>query len=163
MVIEFQPDTKNDRGLLCCLPTYSPLGDVNNNSLCQLTSNWIYVSWSFKHEELAKGKKIKRERWVSPWLKHKVKHKVKDRPFAEGSKRCHVRLGLDAWNLNAKERHFILPLVCGPLLCNSSLLLLPQQVRTKLIFSALISHTYLESNFYCLHRWQLTWRILLNP
>ena len=53
-------------------------------------------------------------------------------------------LGLDTQNLNAKERHFILPLVCGPLLCSSSLLLLPQQDRTKLIFSALISHTYLE-------------------
>ena len=40
--------------------------------------------------------KWKRERWGSPWLKHKVKtkHKVKDRPFAEGSRGCHVRLGL---------------------------------------------------------------------
>ena len=53
-------------------------------------------------------------------------------------------------NLNAKERHFILPLVCGPLLCSPSLLLLPQQDRIKLIFSALISHTYLERIFYCL-------------
>ena len=44
----------------------------------------------------------------------------------------------------------LLPLVCGPLLCSPSLLLLPQQDRTKLIFSALISHTYLDSNFYCL-------------
>ena len=61
-----------------------------------------------------------------------------------------MRLGLDAQNLNAKERQFILPLVCGPLLCSPSLLLLPQQDRTKLIFSALISHTYLDSNFYCL-------------
>ena len=59
-------------------------------------------------------------------------------------------LGLDTQNLNVKERHFILPLVCGPLLCSPSLLLLPQQDRTKLIFSALISHTYLDSNFYCL-------------
>ena len=42
---------------------------------------------------------------------------------------------VDAQNLNAKERHFILPLVCGPLLCSPSLLLLPQQVRTKLILS----------------------------
>ena len=52
--------------------------------------------------------------------------------------------------LNAKERHFILPLVYGPLLCSMSLLLLPQQDRIKLIFSALISHTYLESNFHCM-------------
>ena len=57
---------------------------------------------------------------------------------------------VDAQNLNAKERHFILPLVCGHLLCSLSLLLLPQQDRIKLIFSALISHTYLGSNFYCL-------------
>ena len=37
--------------------------------------------------------------------------KVKDRPFAEGSRGCHALLGLDTQNLNAKERHFILPLV----------------------------------------------------
>ena len=37
--------------------------------------------------------------------------KVKDRPFAEGSRGCHALLWLDAQNLNAKERHFILPLV----------------------------------------------------
>ena len=30
-------------------------------------------------------------------------------------------LGLDTQNLNAKERHFILPLVYGPLLCSLSL------------------------------------------
>ena len=108
--------------------------------------------------------KWKRERWRSPWLLHKSKrHKVKDRPFAEGSRGCHALLGLDTQNLNAKERHFILPLVCGPLSCSPSLLLLPQQVCTKLIFPALISHAYFESNFYCLHWWQLTWRILLNP
>ena len=61
-----------------------------------------------------------------------------------------MRLGLDAQNLNAKECHFILPLVCGPLLCSPSLLLLPQQDHTKLIFSALISHAYLESIFLLL-------------
>ena len=80
----------------------------------------------------------------------KQKHKIKDRPFAEGSRGCHARLGLKHKNLNAKECDFILPLVCGPLLCSPSLLLLPQQVRTKFIFSSLISHTYLESNFLLL-------------
>ena len=30
------------------------------------------------------------------------RHKVKYRPFAEGSRGCHVLLGLDAQNLNAK-------------------------------------------------------------
>ena len=44
------------------------------------------------------------------------RHKVKDRPFAEVSRGCHVLLGLDTQNLNMKERHFILPLVYGPLL-----------------------------------------------
>ncbi|WP_256042796.1 hypothetical protein, partial [Clostridioides difficile] len=75
-------------------------------------------------------------------------HKVKDRPFAEGSRGCHALLWLDAQNLNAKGRHFILPLVYGPLLCSPSHLLLPQQDRIKLIFFTLTSHTYLESNFY---------------
>ena len=41
----------------------------------------------------------------------RYKTKVKDRPFTEGSRGCHVLLWLDARNLNAKERHFILPLV----------------------------------------------------
>ena len=53
-------------------------------------------------------------------------------------------LGLDAQNLNAKECHFILPLVCGPLLYSPSLLLLPQQDRIKLIFSALKSCIFRE-------------------
>ena len=41
----------------------------------------------------------------------KVEGKTKDRSFAEGSRGCHVLLWLDAQNPNAKERHFILPLV----------------------------------------------------
>ena len=52
-------------------------------------------------------------------------HKAKDRPFAEGSRGCHALLGLDTQNLNAKECHFILPLVYGTLLCSLSLLFLP--------------------------------------
>ena len=56
--------------------------------------------------------KWKGERWRSPWLLHKVKDIIiKDRPFAEGSRGCHALLWLDAQNLNAKEHHFILPLV----------------------------------------------------
>ena len=46
---------------------------------------------------------------------------IKGRPFTEGSRGCHALLWLDAQNLNAKERHFILPLVYGPLLCSPSL------------------------------------------
>ena len=37
--------------------------------------------------------------------------KVKDRPFTKGSRGCHALLWMDAQNLNAKERHIILPLV----------------------------------------------------
>ena len=92
------------------------------------------------------------------------KRKIKDRPFAEGSICCHALLWLDAQNLNAKERHFILPLVIGTFIMQSVAIISSISLaRIKLIFSTLIYHTYLESNFYCLHRCQLTWRILLNP
>ena len=65
-------------------------------------------------------------------------------PFAEGSRGCHALLGLDTQNLNAKERHFILPLVCGPLLCNPSLLLLYHQKFVQRLFSLKIKdQTYL--------------------
>ncbi len=111
--------------------------------------------------------KCKKERWRSPWLLHKVKDKnkkVKDRPFPEGSIGCHVLLWWDAQNLNAKERHFILPLVIGTFIMQFvAFISSTSQDRIKLISSTLVNHTYLEGNFYCLHRWQLTWRILLNP
>ena len=95
--------------------------------------------------------KWKRERWISPWLLHKSKrHKVKDRPFAEGSRGCHALLWLDAQNLSAKERHFILPLVIGTFIMQSIAFISSiSHDRIKLISPILISHTYLESNFYC--------------
>ena len=67
-----------------------------------------------------------------------------------GSRGCHALLWLDAQNLNAKERHFILPLVIKKFIMQvvafvSSIL----QVRIKLIFLTLKDHTYLQSNFYC--------------
>ena len=78
---------------------------------------------------------------------------VKDRPFAEGSRGCHALLGLDAQNLKAKERHFILPLVIKNFIMQSvSFISSISQVRIKLIFLTLKDHTYLESNFYCMHR-----------
>ena len=69
-------------------------------------------------------------------------------PFAEGSRGCHALLWLDAQNLNAKERHFILPRVIKTFNMQfvayiSSL----SQVLIKLIFSTLVDHTYLERNF----------------
>ena len=74
---------------------------------------------------LPKDKMKKGKVKITLTLAKSKRHKVKDRPFAEGSRGYHVPLLLDARNLNAKERHFILPLVCGPLLCSPSLLLLP--------------------------------------
>ena len=77
------------------------------------------------------------------------KTKVKDRPLAEGSRGCHVLLWLDARNLNEKERHFILPLVIRTFIMQSVAFIASiSQDRIKLIFSTLIIHTYLESNFY---------------
>ena len=81
------------------------------------------------------------------------KTRIKDRPFAEGSRGFHVLLWLDARNLNAKERHFILPLVIWTFIMQSvAFISSTSQDRIKLIFSTLITHTYLKSNFYCLHR-----------
>ena len=78
----------------------------------------------------------------------KVRHKVKDRPFAEGSRGCHVLLGLDEQNINAKERHFILPLVIWTFIMQSvAFISSTSHDRIKLIFSTLIDHTYLEGNF----------------
>ena len=91
--------------------------------------------------------KCKKERWRSPWLLHNVKY----RPFAEGSRGCHVLLWLDAQNLNAKECHFILPLVIRTFIMQSVTIISSiSQDRIKLIFSTLKDHTYLESNFYCM-------------
>ena len=60
-------------------------------------------------------------------------------------------LGLDAQNLNAEERHFILPLVIKTFIMQSVAFITSiSQDRIKLIFSTLISRTYLESNFYCM-------------
>ena len=62
-------------------------------------------------------------------------------------------LGLDAQNLNAKERHFILPLVIETFIMQSVAFISSlSEVRIKLIFSIVIDNTYLERNFYCLHR-----------
>src|SRR3989337_1602436 len=76
---------------------------------------------------------------------------MKDRPFAEGSRGCHALLWLDAQNLNAKEHHFILPLVIKNFIMQSVAFISSiSQVRIKFIFFVLIDHTYLESNFLLL-------------
>ena len=80
----------------------------------------------------------------------KYKTIIKDRPFVEGSRGYHALLWLDGRNLNAKEHHFILPLVIWTFIMQSVAFISSiSQDRIKLIFSTLINHTYLESNFYC--------------
>ena len=59
---------------------------------------------------LPKDKMKKGKVKITLTLAKSKRHKVKDRPFAEGSRGCHALLGLDAQNLNANERHFILHL-----------------------------------------------------
>ena len=63
-------------------------------------------------------------------------------------------LFLDVQALNAKERHFILPLVIATFIMQSvAFISLPSQVRTTLIFLTIKDHTYFRSNFYrFLHR-----------
>ena len=51
---------------------------------------------------------------------HKGKYiKVKGRPFAEGSRGCHVLICLYAQPLSAKEHHIILPLVIATFIMQS--------------------------------------------
>ena len=57
-------------------------------------------------------------------------------------------LWLNAQNLNAKERHFILALVIWTFIMQSvAFISSTSQDRIKHTFSTLINHTYLESNF----------------
>ena len=94
--------------------------------------------------------KCKKEGWRLPWLLCNVGDKSKDWPFAEGSRGCQPLLWLDAQNLNAKERHFILPLVIWTFIMQSvAFITSTSQDRIKFISSIPINHTYLESNFYC--------------
>ena len=78
--------------------------------------------------------KRKGEDHHDPCIRYKTK--IKDKPFAEGNRGCHVILWLDAQNLNAKERHFILPLVIGTFIMQSVTFISSiSQDRIKIIFS----------------------------
>ena len=61
---------------------------------------------------------------------------------------------LDAQALNAKEHHFILPLVIATFIMQSvAFISLPSQVRTKFISLTIKVQTYLEAIFIALlHR-----------
>ena len=71
------------------------------------------------------------------------KARIIDRPFAEGSRGCHVFLWLDAQSLSIEELRFRLPLVIRtfikqPITFITSI----SQDRIKLISPTLINHTY---------------------
>ena len=90
----------------------------------------------------------------------KYKTRIKDRPFVEGSRGCHALFWLDAQNLNAKERHFILPLVIWTFIMKSvAFISSTSQDRIKLIFSTLINHTYLLEGSYSIHRY-IWWALM---
>ena len=72
-------------------------------------------------------------------------------PFAEGSRGCHAILWLDAQNLNAKERHFILPLMIWTFIMQSVAFISSiSHDRIKLISPTLISHIYFKEQFLLL-------------
>ena len=78
-------------------------------------------------------------------------YKTKDRPFAEGSRGCHVLLWLDAQNLNAKERHFILPLVIWTFIMQSVAFISSiSHDRIKLISPTLIKSYIFREQFLLL-------------
>ena len=53
----FQPDTQKDRGLSFHLPTYSPLGDVNNNNSCYpYSTGYMCLDLSSPHDACQKSK-----------------------------------------------------------------------------------------------------------
>ena len=100
---------------------------------------------------LAKEKN-KKEHGRILWLLHKSKHmKVKDRPFAEGSRGCHALFVLYAQSLNAKECHFILPLMMATFIMQSVAFILHHHkfVQRSIFSDTKWSHTF-KNNFYCL-------------
>ena len=99
--------------------------------------NWTYVPRYFLTTWCLPKEKNKRNREKNFDSLHTTKYiKVKDRPFAEGSRGCYALLWLDAQNLNAKERHFILPLVIWTFIMQSvSFISSISHNRIKLILS----------------------------
>ena len=114
--------------------------------------NWTYVPRSFLTTWCLRKEKIKRNREEYFDSLHKSKYwKVKDRPFAEGSRGCHVLICLYAQHLSAKECHVILPLMIAIVIMQFvAFIILPSQIRTMLNFllHQMIQHIW--SNFYCL-------------
>ena len=84
---------------------------------------------------------------------HHDSYKVKtiNRPFAEGSRGCHVLLCLDAQNLNGKECHFIFPLVIWTFIMEFFAFILCHHkfVQRSILYYTKWSKKF-RSTFYCL-------------
>ena len=129
-------------------------------------SNWIYVPRSFLTTWCLPKEKIKRNREKNFDSLHKRKYiKVKDRPFAVGRRGCHALICLYAQLLSVKERHIIMPLKIATFIMQSVAFIPCHPSLYNAQFSLTLNDlTLLEAIFIAfLHRWQLTWGILLNP
>ena len=140
---------------------------VNNNNSWSNIFDWPYVPRSFPlHDACQLENNWGWNENAYYWLLHKSKYwKVKDRPFAEGSRGWHALICLYAQPLSAKERHVTLPLKMTTFIMQSVAFILCHPSSYNAQFSLSLNDiTYLEAIFISfLHRWQLTWRILLNP
>ena len=128
--------------------------------------NWTYVPRSFLTTWCLTKEKNKKEYKENFDSLHKSKYiKVKDRPFAEGSRGCHALICLYAQSLSAKECHVVLPLKMATFIMQFVAFILFHPSSYNAQFSLTLNDlTLLEAIFIALlHRWQLTWRILLNP
>ena len=96
---------------------------------------------------LAKGENIKRKGEDHHDSCIMYKTRIKDRPFAEGSRGCHVLLWLNAQNLNAKELHFIMPLCIWTFIMQSVAFIASITSSYKAYFLRINKHAYLERNF----------------
>ena len=109
--------------------------------------NWTYVPRSFLTTWCLPKEKNKRNREKN----FDSCIKVKDRPFAEGSRRCHALTYLYAQPLSAKECHVALPLVIATFIMQSVAFILHHHkfVQPSIFSYTKWSHTF-RSNFYCL-------------
>ena len=77
--------------------------------------------------------------------------KVKDRPFAEGSRGCHVLICLYAQPLSAREHHVIFPLMIATFITQYvAFILCHHEFIQRSIFSYTKWSNTFRSNFYCL-------------
>ena len=136
-------------------------GDANNDNSCYLYSTGhMCLDLSSSHDTCQK-RKIKGIEGKTLTLCIKVK----DRPFAEGTRGCHAFICLYAQSLSARERHIVFPLKMTTFIMQYVAFILNHPSSHNTQFSLTLNDiTLLEAIFIAfLHRWQLTWGILLNP